>query len=455
MQPAKQNLFSRTGLAPRHRLLFSLVVLACSFSQAQGAPVAATSLSLDQAISEAFRNSPAVQIADSKVREDEGRKWQSYASVLPRLSAGYNQIFSQNDLAQDFPLNGTVIAVPQIQPEYLYNLSLVVPVFDGFANWAKVSAAKQFETATIRDQSWARFRLQREIELQFFRTLSNQILTEVAEQNLTTLTDHLRDVELFRKAGVATTYDVLRVEVQVSESRSEVLSSRDNLEVSRNKLAELMGLEKDPRPLTGNLPPVRVELADKIPRDQFPGRSDLAGLQSRVEALDSQATATSRFWVPSVNLFGNYFYYNNRNFNFPDSQSFRDAYTLGLNLTWNLFDGMNSIGNKRAVAEQKFQAERGLRAATLKAGQDFDLWKRKLAYFGTVYQSRKGDVERSSEAVRLAKAGRKVGARTNSDLLDAESDLFRSRAGVVNAQFGATEALLNLELATGVELLPR
>jgi outer membrane protein TolC len=63
------------------------------------------------------------------------------------------------------------------------------------------------------------------------------------------------------------------------------------------------------------------------------------------------------------------------------------------------------------------------------------------------------DQSRSSEAVRLAKEGRRAGARTSSELLDAELDLFRARAGVVNAQVGMIESLIQLELATGKELV--
>ena len=72
-----------------------------------------------------------------------------------------------------------------------------------------------------------------------------------------------------------------------------------------------------------------------------------------------------------------------------------------------------------------------------------------LLYFCDVYRSRLGDIEKARESVRLARVGRKVGARTNTELLDAESDLYRAQAGVVNSQLGAIEALLNLELATG------
>jgi outer membrane protein TolC len=54
--------------------------------------------------------------------------------------------------------------------------------------------------------------------------------------------------------------------------------------------------------------------------------------------------------------------------------------------------------------------------------------------------------------VRLARLSYDAGSRTNTDVLDAELDLFRTRAGVVQSQLSAAEALINLELAFGSSL---
>jgi outer membrane protein TolC len=83
---------------------------------------------------------------------------------------------------------------------------------------------------------------------------------------------------------------------------------------------------------------------------------------------------------------------------------------------------------------------------------DLEFWRRKFLYFVNLTQARTGDVGKSAESVRLARAGLKEGTRTTSDLLDAESELFRARAGAINAQVGSIESLLNLEVALGKSL---
>ena len=69
-----------------------------------------------------------------------------------------------------------------------------------------------------------------------------------------------------------------------------------------------------------------------------------------------------------------------------------------------------------------------------------------------MFKSKSTDIERSAEALRLSKAGRKVGVRTNTDILDAQSDLNRSKIAQINAQIGTIESLINLELALGQKL---
>jgi outer membrane protein TolC len=182
------------------------------------------------------------------------------------------------------------------------------------------------------------------------------------------------------------------------------------------------------------------------------GRADLVSLQEKEKGLEQYEHANDAHWVPRIGLFANYQYYNNLNDQFGDTSSFREAYSVGISLTWNFFDGFASTAKAHQSTEQRYQAERALRMAQLQSKQDLQYWKRKYLYFVNVYRSRLSDIEKSKESVRLAREGRRVGARTNTDFLDAEAELYRAQAGAVNAQIGSIEALINLELATGQQL---
>jgi outer membrane protein TolC len=126
---------------------------------------------------------------------------------------------------------------------------------------------------------------------------------------------------------------------------------------------------------------------------------------------------------------------------------------VGLQLSWNIFDGMSSFSRSKQSTEQYIQSEKAYRITELKAEKDLEIGKRKYHFYINQFSARNNDISKSKESVRLAREGRRVGARTNTDLLDAEADLYKSQAGAINAQIGAVEALINLQIATGKKII--
>jgi outer membrane protein TolC len=183
-------------------------------------------------------------------------------------------------------------------------------------------------------------------------------------------------------------------------------------------------------------------------------RSDIQALDLRAQAADKTRAAQNSWIIPSVALGGQYNYYELMNESTVDgsvsgSGTYRSAYSVALMVTWNLFDGGVALAQSRQAAYQQVQAEKKTEEARIQVPYDFSYWKKRFLSNTDHYQARKFDVERSEESVRLAKEEERAGTRTSTETLDAELDLFRSRAGVVNAQVNALEAKIRLESALG------
>ncbi|HEY8270237.1 MAG TPA: TolC family protein [Pseudobdellovibrionaceae bacterium] len=413
------------------------------------------SLTLQQAIRESGEHSPRLQKAKAMQEESSWKKIEALNSFLPTLTAQANYLFNKKYLLTDVRLNPSQpeVSIAQVIPTTLFTVTGTLPLFEGRAGLNRYSSASSFSSASQKEYAWTEFQISREVILQFYKTLAAKELLQVAEQNLKTLQDHLKDVNLFKKAGISTNYDVLRVEVQVSEAESEVLNTTDNLSAARNKLTEIMGLEFDQRELVGTWPTFNAKKTENLIKAKLTARQDLQALELRSEGARSLSHAASSYWIPRLALFGQYQYYNNRDDHYDSWDKYREAYQVGLSMTWNLFDGMTSIARDHESFQQSVQSDKSLVQARLKAQQDLEFWKRKYLYFGTVFRARQSDVLKAEESVRLARQGKKVGTRTDTDILDAEVELFRARAGLVNAQMGALESLVNLELTTGDTLI--
>jgi outer membrane protein TolC len=226
--------------------------------------------------------------------------------------------------------------------------NLQIPVFDGFATTNRVAAAEDSYEAAKLNLDWQKFQLERDVILQFYRAVAAEQLLAVAKQSQKALEDHLKDTRLFKGAGMSTHYDVLRVEVQASEARSEVMNTEDNVAIARIKLAELMGENLDvnsvqSRVPEGQLPQLKIDLikmeVDKIKAahsgnaQHFIQRKDLEALQLKLDGLSKSASAASRHYFPKLSLFAQYQYYNNKNNKFADAASYRNAYSTGVSLT--------------------------------------------------------------------------------------------------------------------------
>lgn len=418
----------------------------------------ATSLGLADAkavdLKEALRLaglSPTMQLSRSIHEEADWKKAEVYQAFMPTVSAFGTRYFSAKYVYTDINFGGNPTSVPGIIPTTAYGFNAQWALFDGFSGVQRYFAAKNFERASRHEMNWSEFRLKREVTVAFYRAIAAKQLRATAEQNFKTLKDHLDEVKQFKRSGVATEFDVLRVEVQFSEAESETISAEDNLKIAEQKLAELLGADAPIESIVGELPILDEAEMAKV-QTYKKNREDLAALTEKTEGARQIAGATNKHWVPKISLFGNYQWYNNIDESW--SQNFREAYGVGIQAQWNIFDGLSSYAKNREAVEQAYQAERLEKIQNLKGKTDYENFRRKFIYYCSVYRSRARDVVKATEAVRLAKAGRRAGTRTNTELLDAELDLFRAMAGKVNSQLGAVEALSNLEMATGENLFP-
>jgi outer membrane protein TolC len=418
-----------------------------------GAP-AQGPLSLDSAMNEAMIRSPDIQRAKAAVEEVSWKKTETFGGgFLPRLSVSGLHYFETKYTQTGLNFGGGASIFPGFYPNTELAVDLTIPVFNGLASVNQLQAASLSEDAARNDLTRAEFQLSEEVKLAFFQALAADELKAVAQQNVTTLEDHLKQVKIQRQVGAATNYDTLRVEVQLNEARADAIDAEDNVTLARKRLTQLLGLSVDQRPLQGSLPlpePEKVkglELTAEVPE----GRTDIQAMNLRSEAAGHLESASGRWIVPSLSVGGQYLVYDSQfvSNTVTNTGVYKTAYNVGVFLKWNVFDGGVSYAQAKEAGYRAIQAEKAAEASKLQVPYDFTYWKRRYLSNSDHYLSKKFDIVRSEESVRLAKEEERAGTRTSTEVLDAELDLYRAKAGVVNAQVKAVEAKVRLELALG------
>ncbi|MBS1961998.1 MAG: TolC family protein [Bdellovibrionales bacterium] len=416
-------------------------------------PAHAETLTRDGAVREALGQSPAYAKSQAAAEEQDWKRAETFSYFLPTLQVTASRYFVKQLEYNDLDFGGSPAHIPLIYPATRASLNFNWNLFDGFGNFYRYSGARRLSDAARDEADWARFQTEEDTLLHFNEAVAARELQSVAEQNVATLKDHLDQVTRTRKGGLATQYDVLRVEVQLNEANSELLRAKDDVVLARQKLSQALGVDPttDTRELSGELEIPLTTGVDQLKLGDGQDRKDLQAAGLRAEAADRQSAAASTYWIPRIGLGAQYTLYNNLTDGMTDWDQYRAAWNAGIFLTWNIFD-LGLVAKSKAAGYQSVEAQKSYQAARLAMPTDFEFWKRRYLYSAALYEAKLSDVKKGEESVRLAKAAMKAGVRTNSEVLDAELDLFRARAGLVNALKGSTEARIKLELALGRKL---
>jgi outer membrane protein TolC len=411
----------------------------------------ASALSLATAQQEGLEHSPYYLKAQLAAQEEGWQELEALSKFLPRVYVEGVHFPEVKFQELTFSLDPTQppITFPEIYPYSSLSLEARWKVFDGFSGLNHLAAADHEKQAAQLRQDWALLFLRQDLRLKFYQALAAKLLSEVAAENVKTLEEHRRQVQALLDNGQGTQYDVLRVEVQLQDAQTEQLADDDQALLARRKLAQAMGEGEDQRALSGELPLPDPALVSESLSQDLGSKDDLKAMAMESRAAREREHAAASHWLPSLNLLGEYQYYNNSSSEIGDRGDYQTAYQLGAAATWDIFDGAGSLARQKAAEKKADAAAEDLEAARQQASYDFELWKHRYRSSCSLYQARLSNVEKSRESVRLATLGQKAGTRTTSEVLDAELDYFRATAGSVQAQLDAAEALINLELALG------
>ena len=418
------------------------------------------SLSLEDAQKEALEHSPLYRKAQDAEKETGWGQMEAISDgLIPHLSVKGDHFFDEkySDLNVQFGgPSAPLLQFPGIYPQTSLTLDASFDLFDGFKNIHKLDAANNSHEAARVQADFSLLQLQETVRLKFYESQASQLLSDMADQNVKTLQDHLRIVQDQLDNGQATKYDVLQVQVELSEAQSDQITAHDNLLLARESLAQAMGLKTDDRSLSGQLPGLDENTLLKVVSDaDFKDSPELKTKQLQALAAADQSAASHNFWFPKVSVIGEYQWYNSPDYlatGLSNTTDFRNDYFIGASATWDILDGGLSVAKANAADERAKQAKDDYDEAQLQTPYDFDLWKRRLVSSLALYKAKLTNVDTAKENARLATLGFKAGTRTTNDVLTAEFDEYRASAGLVESQLNALEALINLEFVTGKRL---
>jgi outer membrane protein len=413
----------------------------------------AVALTLEEAIQQSSGSSHEIKQLRLQADSAQLAETKAMAGFMPRLDFNAHHLFSEKFQELEIEFGGANFTMPAIQPYSSADLTASVEIFGGFKTVNELEAAKLASAAEQHRLTRAELKLRAQIRTLFYRALGSQVLVEVSEQNIHTLQSHMKDVLSRLRGGVSTKFDTLRVEVQLEEAQSEKISVENAAVVARAQLFEAIGLEDDHRPLAGKLPENLAQYDISKINLKDVRRDDRQALTLETDEYAYLAKAAQAHWSPHVSLFGSREWYNNINHSIWESdQRFKDAYSVGVALKWNLFDGGADLASQRQAALAQQISDEKLKQLDQAIPVNLEEAQRRLSYDVINYQTKIVSIKKAEEAVRLARGALRAGTLTNTEVLDVVLDLNRAKAAAVKSQMDAIEAMGQLEMALGHQI---
>lgn len=427
----------------------SLVVLAIGVSPAQQT----LRLSVDEAVRIGLEKSKAIHASMMRVQFADARASEAGALMLPtvKLSGSYSRL-------SDIPASvlNTPFGLVQISPVVLnnYNLRLSVqqPLFTGFRLERNSDIADLTSQAAQRDFEKDKSELVFNMKSAYWNLSKALQLQKVVEENVEQIRAHMKDAENLKKQGLATSNDVLKVQVQFSDAQLRQIDAQSNVQLARIALNSAVGLPLE----------THVELVSDIRHDarQFPGlnelvtramqkRPDIQSMEYRVKAGDAAVSLAQSNWWPQVMLTGSYVTARPNQRIFPIQDTFNDTWDVSVGVSFDIWNWGSTIHQTDQARAQQAQIEDSyglLRdAIVLDVTRNYLNLSRSRERIAVAEQG----VSQAEENFRVTSERFKQGLGTNTDLLDAEVALLQAKTNLTQAlvDFGLAEA--SLERAIG------
>jgi outer membrane protein len=420
------------------RFEFAVVALSLTFALPARTQAVVPTYTIEQAVAVAQTQNPEIAIARKKVQGARGGWIEARSGYLPSLTSSglydKRQQQSQTTLREE---------------DYNATLRLEQNLYTGGAVTSQVAIARlNIEKQNYELQEIAS-RVAMDVRIAFNELLLNRAKVRVRQDSVRVLDEDLKGQEQSFSAGIVGKLNVQRAEVALANERPELFNAQTQLRNSYLRLGDLFGADAGPGvkatpfEVSGELQyrPNHADLNDCLARADA-NRAVIKARQKDIQIEDQQYILDRSVSRPHVRAFSGYEVYSERD---PEvGQEFNYGYVVGINATWNIFDGFATRGRMQATRARREAAVQALAAARRGVASEVRSAFFDLEQAERVLQAETKNVQTADEALEIAKGNFGAGLGTQLDTLQAASDVTRTRTTRLSAIYLHNVALARL-----------
>lgn len=405
-------------------------------------------LSLEEAVKTGLKYNKHLKATFQQKNIAQAKVYQALSLALPHIlgAAAYTRL-------DEAPYLGSGAAKTKIGHEnnYSVDLHLRQEIFKGGMIKAGIDTSKLF---VLFSDEQIRKQIQNTIYLAtkaYYQALFAQSLLEVNRQTVETAKAHLNEVKLKLEQGFASSYDVLRSEVEVTNFEAEMIKQENATSMAITFLLKVLGASQQSNVILSDkleYVPFNIEYDDAI-QLAFNNRPDLFASDIEKRMQNEAVKMAVGEYFPHVNTMFSH------KWGRPDPHTttidtWGRQWNFRVALEWPLFDGLRRYG--KVKQEKASLKQKEILYEDMKETVVFEVQRSHISLQDAdkFVKSQQLDLTRAQKALELAKAGYQEGMKTQVEVMDAISSMTRGQSLYYNAIFLHNIAKLDLSLSMGV-----
>jgi outer membrane protein len=420
-----------------------IVILLVAAGLGTGVCDAGPAYTVDEAVANARKQNPEILMAAKQLEAAKGGVIEARAGFLPGVvSTG---LLRKRDRVEASRLRSD---------DYDATVRVVQNLYTGGAVTSQLTIARLIEEKRTLEYQALVNRVSMDVRLGFYDVLLNRAKIRVREQSVRVYEEELKTQRERFETGMVGSLNVSRAEVALANEQPELIDAQTRLENSELRLGQLIGVDASGQPVSADAAG-QLQYAPKHPDINEclayadVKRPEIRAREIDVEIEDQQLVLDKSETRPRVEAFAGYEVYSERD---PAvGPEFNHGFVVGLNATWHIFDGFATRGRMQATRARRDAALHALEAAKLSVASDVRSAFLDLQQADRVLQSETRNVQNADEALEIAKGNLGAGLGTQLDILQAASDVTRTRTTRLGAIYLHNVALARLARACARE----
>ncbi len=408
-------------------------------------------LTLKEVVDYALKNNPQISILNRDLSIENLNILQAKSNKFPNLNLQSN-LYRFKYASPITPISATPIGIvfPDFDKEiFETGIQFQIPLYKGGNLNLNVSLSELKKDISEIKLNMGKEDLIFNIISCYLKILQMEELKKVTEAYVLQMDAHKKKVEDFYNAGVAPKIDLIKAEVELSNSKYEDLILKNNLKNSYEVLKVLMGMENFYENIKIS-PEVNIQEEDlnlEISIDYaLNKRLDYQNLLKKINYMEEKIRFEKGKALPIVSLSSEYFLRTGSEFDFEDNWFF------ALRFYFPLFDGgflKREILKGQEELKKLKEEERALRLKIYyeikEAILNIESSKERL-------KVQEKAVEEAKENLKLEILKYDTGEGTTTDVIDAQAKLLREEANYWQSYYDYKLSLFAFKKAIGKKI---